>query len=57
MFLHQNNHKYTLTSPDGKTHNQTDHVLRTGVGIQVYLKYDLSQELTVIVITIWWLKK
>jgi hypothetical protein len=27
MFLHRNIHKYTLTYPDGKTHNQTDHIL------------------------------
>jgi hypothetical protein len=27
MFPHQNIHKYTCTNPDGKTHNQIDHVL------------------------------
>ena len=27
MFLHQNIHKYTWSSLDGKTHSQIDHIL------------------------------
>ena len=27
MFLYQNIHKYSWTTPDGKTHNQIDHIL------------------------------
>jgi len=56
MFLHRNIHKYTWTSPDGKTHKQIEHIL-VGDGIQVYSMHDLSGELTVILITIWWLQK
>jgi hypothetical protein len=37
MFLHQNIHKCTWTYPDGKSHNQIDHVLlHTATYIQVY---------------------
>jgi len=27
MFQHRSIHKYVCTCPDGKTHNQTDHIL------------------------------
>jgi hypothetical protein len=31
MFPHRNMYKYTWMSPDGKTHNQIDHILVDGL--------------------------
>jgi hypothetical protein len=46
-------HKYTRTSPDGKTYNQIDHVLIERGGIPDYFISDLSEGLVVTVTTIW----
>ena len=56
MFQHRNTHKYTSTSPDGKTDNNIAHKL-IGDGIRVYSMYGLSEDLTVILVTIWGLQK
>jgi hypothetical protein len=54
MFTHLNIHKYSWTSPYGKTHNQIDHILIDGrrhssvLDVQSFRAADLLQT------TIWW---
>ena len=56
MFRHQNIHKYIWTSPDGKTHNQIDHILIDKRWLSNILDVRSFRELTMIPIIIWWLK-
>jgi hypothetical protein len=53
MFPHRNIYNVTWTSPDGRTHNQIDHILIDDV-IQVYLISDHSGQMIVILTTTWW---
>jgi hypothetical protein len=56
MLPHHNNHKYTWTSPNGRTHNLTD-ILINKKNVQIKLMSNLLEELTEIMIIIWWLNK
>jgi len=57
MFLHGNIHKYNWTSPDGKTYTHIHHILTDRRWhSSIYSMYNLSGEVTVILITIWWLQ-
>ena len=57
MLLHRNIHKYTGTSPGGKTDNQIRHIFIDRNFFRMYSMYDFSVELTVTLIAIWWLQK
>jgi hypothetical protein len=54
MFPHRNIHKYTLMSPDGKTHNQIDHMLVDRRRHSNVLDFRSLWQQIVIVTTIWW---
>jgi hypothetical protein len=57
MFPHRNIHKYTCTSPDGKTHNQIGHFL---IGTQKHLSVLMSdhsgQQIVILITILWWRK-
>ena len=54
MFPHRNICKCTWTSPDWQTHNQIDHILIDRRRHSSITDYEVSGELIVTLITIWW---
>ena len=56
MFPHRNLHKYTWTSPDGRIHNQIDHILIDRRWHSNITDYEVSGERIVTLINIWWWK-
>jgi len=57
MFLNWNIHKFTWTSSDGQTHNQTEHILIDRRRNSSIIDYEVSGELIVTMITTWWWQK
>jgi len=56
MLPHRAIQKYILTSFDGKTGNEIDHIFtQKGDGIQLCLMSDISEELALILTIMWWL--
>ena len=55
-FPHRDIHTYIWNPPDRKTHNYIDHILIDSRWHWSILEYEVSGELAVTPITIWWLQ-
>jgi hypothetical protein len=54
MFPHHNIHTFTWTSPDGKTHNQIEHIL---IDRRRHSSILDSEQQIMILTTVWWWQK